>query len=115
MSVEDLFGTSWPVFIGFTICIMGVCAALMGRGIARNWRPARHTLPYALLLGIADRFLICVLFGGDPFSPAGFALDEYIILIAALISYRATLAGQMARQYPWLHERVMIFGWRVRS
>jgi branched-chain amino acid transport system ATP-binding protein len=65
-------------------------------------------------LAFADRFLIYALFDGDIESVSGFAIDLYCILLSALIAYRLTLAAQMVRQYPWLYERVLLFGWRAR-
>lgn len=106
--------TDWAVFAGFTMIVMGSLAALTGRAIARSWAPARRTVPYAVALGIADRLVVSTLFGGNLLSAGSFIVDEYVILFGALIAYRATLAAQMARQYPWLYERVLIFGWRER-
>ena len=107
-----ILGTTYPVFIGVTLICMCGCAIAMGRGLARAWRPARHALPYGLLLGIADRLIIHTLFGGDIMSVTGFVIDTYCILITALVAYRYTLAAQMVRQYPWLYRRFLIFGWR---
>jgi len=95
------------------VCFCG-CAMLMGRALARSWQPARHAVPYGLMLGVADRVLISVLFGGDIGSPTGFVIDTYFILLAGLLTYRFTLARQMVRQYPWLYTRFLLFGWRKR-
>jgi small-conductance mechanosensitive channel len=114
MSETLILGTTYPVFIGVTLICMCGCAVLMGRALASSWRPARHALPYALLLGAADRFLIFALFNGDLHSVTGFIIDTYCILISALLTYRFTLAAQMVRQYPWLYERFLIFSWRER-
>lgn len=109
-----LLGTTYPVFIGVTLICMCGCAILMGRALASSWKPARRAVPYALLLGIADRLLIYGLFNGDITSITGYIVDQYCILLAALVTYRFTLAGQMVRQYPWLYRRFLIFGWRRR-
>jgi hypothetical protein len=114
MNETLILGTTFPVFIGVTLILMCGCAMAMGRGLARAWRPARHALPYGLLLGLADRFLIYALFGGDILSVSGLLIDTYCILMTALLTYRFTLAEQMVRQYPWLYERFLIFGWRAR-
>ena len=114
MTARMILGTSLPVFIGVTLILMCGCAILMGRALAAAWRPARDAVPYGLMLAAADRFLIYALFGGDITSVSGFALDTYCILFSALITYRLTLAAQMVRQYPWLYERVLLFGWRGR-
>lgn len=114
MSDRLILGTTYPVFIGVTLICMCGCSILMGRALARSWRPARHTLRYGLLLGFADRLLIYALFDGDIRSVTGFVIDTYCILMTALIVYRLTLAAQMVRQYPWLYERFLVFGWRSR-
>jgi len=114
MTARMVLGTSLPVFIGVTLILMCGCAILMGRALASSWRPARQAVPYGLLLAAADRFLIYALFDGDIASPGGALIDTYCILFSALITYRLTLAAQMVRQYPWLYERVMLFGWRAR-
>jgi hypothetical protein len=115
MTARLVLGTSLPVFIGVTLVLMCGCAILMGRALAASWRPARHALPYGLLLAAADRFLIYVLFDGDITSVGGAIVDTYCILFSALITYRLTLASQMVRQYPWLYERVLLLGWRARE
>ena len=114
LNLELILGTSLPVFIGLTVILMCGCAALMGRALAKSWQPARRAVPYGLLLAIANRLLIYGLFHGDLTSITGFIVDTYLILLAALVTYRFTLAGQMVRQYPWLYRRFLIFGWRQR-
>jgi len=114
VNVELLLGTTLPVFIGVTVVVMCGCAALMGRALAKSWQPARRAVPYGLLLAIANRLLIYGLFNGDITSITGFIIDTYCILLAALVTYRFTLARQMVRQYPWLYRRFLIFGWRQR-
>ena len=114
MTVRMVLGTTFPVFIGVTLILMCGCAILMGRSLAASWRPARYSVPYCILLAAADRFLIYALFGGDILSPGGALIDTYCILFSALITYRLTLAAQMVRQYPWLYERVLLFGWRAK-
>jgi len=111
---QQLLGTTYPVFIGVTLIFMCGCAVLMGREVARAWRPAEQIVPYALLLGVADRLVIFAMFGGEWRSPSGFAIDTGLILFAALIAHRLTLAAQMVRQYPWLYRRFLLFGWRKR-
>ena len=109
-----VLGTSFWVFFVVTVVLMGGCAVLAGRALARAWRPARFILPYALLLAFTSRFLIFALFDGSPRAVWGFVIDLYVVLLAALISYRLTLVGQMVRQYPWLYERFLYFSWRTR-
>jgi len=114
VSEELLLGTSYAVFIGVTLIFMCGCAMLMGRAQARAWRPVKMCVLYAILLGLADRFLIATLFGGEWRSVTGFFIDTYVIILAALVSYRLTLAAQMVRQYPWLYRRRFLFAWKKR-
>src|SRR4051812_13989537 len=109
-----LLGTTYPVFIGVTLVLMCGCAILMGRALASSWQPARRAVPYGLLLAITDRLIVYGLFNGNITSITGFVIDTYCILLAALITYRFTLARQMVRQYPWLYRPFLIFGWRKR-
>ncbi|HYM18496.1 MAG TPA: hypothetical protein VEU06_08035 [Micropepsaceae bacterium] len=91
------------------------CAQLMGRALAESWRPARHAVPYALLLALADRLLIYLLFAGNLFSLPGFIIDTYLIMMTAVLTYHLTLAAQMVRQYPWLYERHLLLTWRAKK
>jgi len=114
VSVEQILGTTVPVFVGVTLVFMCGCAVLMGRELARAWRPLSYTLPYALLLGLADRFVITVMFDGEWQSVGGFLIDTGLILLAAAVSYRLSFAAQMVRQYPWLYRPFLLFFWRNR-
>ena len=114
MTDTMILGTSFAVFFGVTVVLMGTCAFLTGWNLARTWRPARYVLPYALLLAFAGRFLIYALFGGNPRAVWGFVIDLYVILLVALLTYRFTLVKQMVRQYPWLYQELLVFGLRKR-
>lgn len=110
-----LFGTSPMVTLFLTILFMGGCALMTGRGLANTWRPAWQIVPYAVLLGLADRFLTYALFGGELLSGSGLIAHTLILLVIAFASHQATKAGRMVSQYPWLYERVWFFGWRRRA
>ena len=112
MTPELILGSSIGVFAGFTLFCMCGCAVLFGTVLAREWRPARKVLAFGLGLGLVDRFLVYALFGGDLLSPTGLIIDTWCILMAALLAYRFMLARQLARQYPWMYRRFLIFGWR---
>ena len=112
MTPELVLGSTWPVFIGFTVLCMCGCAAIIGISLARDWRPARHAFPFALLLGVIDRLLTYALFNGNLLSPGGAVIDLYCILMSALLAYHYTLSRQLARQYPWMYRRFLVFGWR---
>jgi len=70
---------------------------------------------YSLLLGLADRFVIFSLFGGELLLLSGYVIDTAVIMAIALLSYRLTRARTMVAQYPWLYERAGPFGWRARQ
>ncbi|MDH3229914.1 MAG: hypothetical protein OEN55_08995 [Alphaproteobacteria bacterium] len=113
--MQQLVGNSWAVFIGVTCILAGGAAWMTGQALALTWRPAWQAAGYALLLGLADRFLIFALFEGRLLSPSGFALDAAVLIAIAMAAHRITLAGQMVKQYPWLYERQGLLSWRKRS
>lgn len=112
MSPELILGSSYAVFAGFTLVCVGGCAALIGVNLARHWQPAYKLLPYGIALGLIDRLLGHALFGNDLLSPGGFAIDTYVILLVALLAYHHALARLLARRYPWMYRRFLVFGWR---
>jgi hypothetical protein len=110
-----LLGASWPVFIGVTVVVFGGAAMLMGQALAATWRPAWQNIVYGGLLGLADRFFIFALFGGDLLLLVPFLVNSAVIMAIALLGYRVTLAHRMVAQYPWLYRRNGLFGWRDLS
>ena len=113
--MQQLAGNSWAVFIGVTCILAGGAAWMTGQALALTWRPAWQAAAYALLLALADRFLIFALFEGRLLSVAGFAIDAAVLIAIAVAGHRITLAGQMVKQYPWLYERQGLLSWRRRS
>ncbi len=111
----DALGSSWPVFIGLTVMIFGGAAFLTGQALARTWQPQLLLLPYSLLLGCGDRFLVYALFGGELLSVAGYLVDSLVLLAIAALAYQLTRAHKMVSQYPWLYERRGLFGWREKG
>lgn len=97
-----------------TIVLFGLAAFLTGQAIATTWRPAWQVVFYALLLGIADRFLRYALFGAELLSLGGYLLHAAYFVLVALFAYRVTLAHKMVHQYPWLYERSTLLTWRER-
>ena len=110
-----LFGSSPGAFLGLTLLLFGGAALATGRALARHWRPAWHTLPYAALLGAGDRFLLYALFDGSLLSASGYVLGTLILLALAALAYRITLVRGMVSQYPWLYEAAGPLSWRRRS
>jgi hypothetical protein len=120
LPVDDVFGleilgTSVPVFIGITLILAGGCAFMTGAALARSWIPLNRILPYAMLLGLASRFLIFALFQGELLSVSGYLIDCACLLALAFLGYRLTQAHLMCAQYPWLYERAGLFTWRDRK
>jgi hypothetical protein len=112
--MQAIMGTTWPAFIGFTLVIMGFAAFMTGQGLAGTWRPAWHAVPYAFMLGAADRFLTWGLFGGELLSLTGYLIHSVVLLVICLFAYRLTQAHKMVMQYPWLYERAGLLSWRSK-
>lgn len=102
----------WPVFIGITVVLFGFASLMTGQALASTWRPIGWTVLYILLLGLADRFIVWSLFGGELGSPAGYLVDTGTLLAIGLISYRVTQVRKMVSQYPWLYRANGPFFWR---
>lgn len=113
-----MVGTTTPVFVGITLVLMGFAAWMTGQAMANAWKPMWHVLPFGLLLGFADRFLIWGLFHPDDadvlWLVSGYAIDTAILLAYALVAFRLTKARKMVAQYPWIYERTGPFGWREK-
>jgi hypothetical protein len=111
----ELTGTTLPVFIGVTLVLFGGTAFMTGYAIADTWRPAWHNVMYGILLGFADRLVSHLLFGSELLSVAGYIVDTAVLIAIALFAYRVTLASKMTSQYPWLYDRVGLFGWKDKT
>ncbi len=108
----EFLGTSWAGFLVLTVGLMGFAAWMTGRALASTWRPMWQVVPYALLLGCADRFLIFALGDGELFSATGYIVHTLLLFAVALIAHRLIQARKMVTQYPWLYEAAGFFGWR---
>lgn len=113
--MEALLGTSNLAFIGFLKLLWCGAAIKTGHAIADTWRPLSYCVLYGLFLGVADRLLGFLLAGGELLSVTGYLLDTVILILVALVAHRVTQAYKMTSQYPWLYERVGLFGWRDRA
>jgi len=113
--MEELLGTSLPVFIGLTLILFGGCAFMSGQAVANGWKPVWLAVFYACLLGAGDRFLTYGLFDGELLTASGYAVHTSILIAITLVSYRLTKTRRMVSQYPWLYERVGLFTWRERQ
>jgi hypothetical protein len=113
--MEELLGTTLPVFIAMTVIITGFAAYMTGQALATTWKPVWHLLIYCAMLGGAARFLIYSLYGGQLWSVSGYMIGTAVLVVIGLFAFRLNRAGKMVSQYPWLYERVGFFGWRSRQ
>ena len=103
------------LFVILTVAIMGGAGWLTGQAVAATWRPMWQAAAGCVALGLADRFLVFALFGGELLSAGGFALDPAVIVAIGLAAWRVTLVRKMVTQYPWLYRRAGPFAWRARA
>jgi ABC-type uncharacterized transport system permease subunit len=113
--MESLLGTSFGVFIGLTVIIIGGAAVMTGRALADAWKSPLQVVFACFGLALADRFLIYALFGGELLHPSGFLIDFAVITAMALIAHRLTAVHKMVAQYPWRYERASLWSYREKS
>ena len=114
-SLADILGTTVPVFLVVTGIVIGFAAYMTGQAIANTWRPVWQLVVYVLLLGLVARFLIFALFEGELLSLSGYLASTALLMAIGIFAYRLTRARKMVHQYPWLYERLGLFGWRRRG
>ena len=105
---------SW-VFLVLTVIIGGAGAFLSGRGLARGWKPFWRVFFYVALLAAAVRFFHYALFDGTLTSLYYYLVTYAILVVAALLGFRAMRTTQMVMQYRWLYERTSPLTWRDRA
>lgn len=110
-----MLGSSWAVFIVFTVVLFGGVAGMSASALARTWRPFWLIAPLGLLLATIDRLLGSALFQQPAFSASGYLLAAAALLIIMAAVFRATLAHRMVVQYPWLYRKAGPFAWRERT
>ena len=103
------------VFLVLTVVIGGAGAFLSGRGLARSWKPFWRIFLYMALLAAAMCFFHYALFDGTLTSLYYYLVTYAILLIAALLGFRAMRTTQMVTQYRWLYERTSPLTWRDRA
>jgi len=113
--MQDILGTSLPVFVGVTVVLMGFASFMTGQALANTWRPMWQAVPYCILLGGVDRFLTWGLFQGELLLLSGYVVDTLVLTAIALFAYRLTLAHKMVAQYPWIYERIGLLSWREKT
>ena len=110
--IDDIIGTSIPVFIGLTMVLLGGAALLSGQAVANGWGAPTIGVFYCVMLAFTDRFLTYALFDGDGMLITGFAISWCYFLGVFMFAHRVTLARKMVRQYPWKYRRQGLFSWR---
>ena len=110
--MESILGATWLEFIFLTVILFGGAAYMMGLSLAETWRPIGQTVPYGLLLGVANRLFGNFFFAHDVLSISGYVIGTAFLTLVALFAYRTTQARKMVAQYPWLYQRAGLMGWR---
>ncbi len=87
------------VFLLVTLIMGGSTAYVAGKAIAETWRPLWHALGYALLIGLAVRFIHFALFEEVLLSLRNYIVDCAILVAAAVAGYLLTRRRQMVSQY----------------
>ena len=105
---------SFWLFVLVTVLMGGWAAWMTGRAMALTWQPYLLCVAYLLLLAGTVRFIHYALFRGTLLSPHYYIVDALVILAIGSIGFRRTRAHQMARQYPWLFERLGPLTWREK-
>ena len=113
--MEQLLGTTIPVFIGMTLALFGFAAFMTGQALANGWQPVWKAVPYGIMMGVGNRFLVFALFDGELLSLSGLVIASAVLVAMTAASYRLIQARKMVSQYPWLYESVGLFNWRQRS
>jgi len=112
MTAEAILSKSVAVFVILAL-VFGLCSWLAGQAAARGWRSLGVALAYAVLIALADRFLLFALRDASLLDPAGFALALAMFLSVAALAHRWNQVDMMISQYPWLYERAGPLGWRA--
>ena len=113
--METVAGTSFGVFLGLTVIIIGGAGVMTGRALADGWKSPVQVVFACFGLALADRFLVYALFGGELLSLSGFLVDFAVITAMALTAHRLTAVHKMVAQYPWRYERASPWSYREKS
>jgi predicted permease len=103
---------SFGVFVLVTVILGGGAATLAGRAVAATWRPWWQVVIYALILGLAVRFIHFSLFGGTLLSPHYYLVDSAFCMAFGFLGFRIARVAQMAEHYHWIIEAAGPLRWR---
>ena len=106
MTLFNLFYTAGPnglwIFLLVSVVMGASTAYVAGKAIAETWRPYWHGLLYALVIGLAVRFIHFALFEELLVSARNYMADCIILVLAATAGYKVTRSRQMRQQYGFL-------------
>ena len=103
---------SFGVFVLVTVILGGGAATLAGRAVAATWRPWWQVVAYALILGLAVRFIHFSLFSGTLLSLHYYLVDSAFCMAFGFLGFRIARVGQMVAQYHWLNAADGPLRWR---
>ena len=103
MSLFQVFYDAGPngiwIFLLVTVIMGGSTAYVSGKAIAETWRPIWHAVGYALVIGLAVRFIHFALFQEVLVSGRNYAIDCALLILAAVVGYLRTRHRQVEQQY----------------
>jgi hypothetical protein len=87
------------VFLLVSIVMGCSTAYVSGKAIAETWRPAWHAIVYALIVGLAVRFIHFALFEEVLLSLRNYIVDCAALIATTVVGYQWTRKRQMEQQY----------------
>ena len=98
-TIYDCGPNGFWIFLLVSVLTGASTAFVSGRAIASTWRPFWHALGYALVIGLAVRFIHFALFQEVLLSARNYIFDCVGLLAAALAGFILTRRQQMRDQY----------------
>ena len=103
MTLFQVFYDAGPnglwVFLLVTVILGASTAFVSGQAIAQTWRPFWHALGYALVIGLAVRFIHFALFEELLVSLRNYVIDCAVLVAAASAGFTVARRYQMQLQY----------------
>ncbi|MBM2715147.1 hypothetical protein JQK88_28805 [Mesorhizobium caraganae] len=99
-------------YLSITIIMGGWTAWRTGKSVAENWQNYTTLVIYALLLGVAIRFIHHALFHGTMLAPQYYIFDTVILSSSAFFGFLFHRTRQMTKNYYWLYEKSSPLSWR---
>ena len=87
------------IFLLVSVVMGGGTAYVSGKAVAQTWRPFWHAIWYALVLGLAVRFIHFALYQEVMLSAKNYIVDCALLLAATAAGFRVTRQRQMQDQY----------------